>query len=91
MTISTIELVKSRETANAILEELRLDAYIFEVEPKDEHCELKVECASEIDGGWAVITLTVPTQKMLTGFDDLPTKHQLFEYWEKKLAVCKKK
>ena len=91
MTVTTEELVMAREAANAILDELGLDAYIFEVEPKNAHYELKVECACDIDGGWASISLTVPKEKMLTGFDDLKIKRQLFEYWDKKLAACKRK
>jgi hypothetical protein len=91
MTITTEELVGAREAANAILEELAVDAYLFEVEPKDEHYELKVDCACEIDGGWASITLNIPKEKMLTGFDDLKLKRQLFEYWDKKLSACKRR
>lgn len=90
MTVTTEELVMARETANAILEELGLDAYLFEVEPKNAHYELKVECACETDGGWVSITLNVPKEKMLTGFDDLEIKRPLFEYWDKKLAACKR-
>ncbi len=92
MKFTTEELVKAREAANAILEELGLDAYIFGVEPHDDgHYALKVECACETDGGWASITLTVPKKKMLTGFDDPTVKSHLFEYWNKKLAACKRK
>ena len=91
MTITTNELVIAREGANAILEELAVDAYLFEVEPQDEHYELKVDCACEIDGGWVSITLTVPKENMLIGFDDLKLKRQLYEYWDKKLSACKRK
>ena len=91
MILTTEELVIAREAANAILEELGLDAYLFEVEPQNAHYELKVECACEIDGGWVSTTLTVPKEKMLAGFDDMKIKHQLFEFWSKKLAPCKRK
>lgn len=91
MTLSTEELVVVRESASAILEELELDAYLFEVEPQDSHYELLVECACETDGGWASMSLTLPKDKMLKGFDDLEVRHQLFEYWNKKLSACKRK
>jgi hypothetical protein len=90
MTLSSKELIIAREAATVILEELGLDAYLFEVEPQDAHYELKVECACETDGGWASISLTVPRDKLLKGFDDQDIKRQLFEYWAKKLASCKK-
>ena len=91
MTLSAEELVNVREAANAILEELELDAYLFEVEPHDAHYELLVECASETNGGWAVVSLALPKEKLLTGFDDADVKRQVFAYWNKKLAACKRK
>lgn len=91
MTLSAEELVTVREAANAILEELKLDAYLFEIEPQDSHYELLVECASETNGGWASLSLTLPKDKILAGFDDANIKQQLFEYWNKKLSVCKRK
>ena len=81
MTLSTSEFIAVRETANTLLEEFGLDAYIFEVEPKNHHCEVKVECACRTDGEWT----------MLTGFADQELKKKLFEYWTKKLGSCKKK
>lgn len=91
MTLSTEELATVRESANAILEELELDAYIFEVEPQDSHYELLVECACETDGGWATMSLTLPKDKMLAGFDNLEVRRQLFKYWNKKLGACKRR
>jgi hypothetical protein len=90
MTFTTKELVMARKAAaaNAILEGLELDTYL-DVEPQNVHYELKVECACETNGGWESISLTVPKEKMLTGFDDLKVKHQLFEYWNKKTCSLK--
>jgi hypothetical protein len=91
MIISAEELVAVREAANAILEELKLDAYLFEIEPQDSHYELLVECACESDGGWVSVSLTLPKDKMLAGFDDANIRQQLFAYWNKKLSVCKRR
>lgn len=91
MTLSTEELVTVRESANAILEELELDAYIFEVEAQDSYYELLVECACETDSGWASMSFALPKDKMLAGFDDLEVRRQLFEYRNIKLAACKRK
>ena len=91
MTLSSTELIKAREAASVLLEELGLDAYLFEVEPQNEHYELKIECACESNGGWATVSLTVPKDKMLQGFDDAAIKRQLYAYWAKKLASCKKR
>lgn len=89
MSLSTSDLVKARESAGAILEELQLDAYLYEVEPKNENWELKIECACEIDGGWEMVTLKVPKQMLLDSYDDHSAKQSLFEYWKKKLDGCK--
>ena len=90
MSLSAIDLAKARETAKTILEDMRLDAYIFEVEPREEHWELTIECACEIDGSWQTITLRVPTDMLLQSFVDEDVKSDLFNYWEKQLAYCKK-
>lgn len=89
MSLSTMDLVKARETAKSILEELKLDAYLFEIEPHDELWELTIECACAIDGSWKTVSLQVPKQHLLEGFDDDTTKQRLFEYWKKKLVLCK--
>ena len=90
MSLSPIDLAKARETANTILEDMRLDAYIFEVEPRNENWELTIECACEIDGGWKTITLRVPKKILLQSFVDEDVKRDLFNYWKKRLVDCKK-
>ena len=89
MELSTLDLAKARETARAILEELRLEAYLFEVEPKDDVWELKIECVCEIDGGWEMLTLRVPKQMLLDSHEDLSAEQSLIDYWRTKLAGCK--
>ena len=89
MSISTLDLAKARESANTILEELQLDAFIYEVEPRDDVWELTIECACEVDGGWETIMLQVPKRMLLGSFDDDKIKQQLLEYWKKVLADCK--
>lgn len=91
MNLSTEELITVREAANGILDELELDAYLFEVEPRDAHYEIKLECASAINGGWMSVSLMLPKEEMLTGFKDEDIRRQLFEYWDKKLSTCKRR
>lgn len=89
MSISTLELAKARETASALLDELQLDAFIYEVEPRDDIWELTIECACDIDGVWETITLKVPKSLLLDSFDNENARHDLVEYWKKMLADCK--
>ena len=89
MSLSTVDLATARESANTILEQLQLDAFIYTVEPRDDIWELTIECACEVDGGWETIVLQIPKQMLLDSFDDYKAKEQLFEYWKKKLTNCK--
>ena len=89
MDLSTSDLAKARETARSILEELRLEAYLYEVEPKNDVWEIKIECGSNIDGGWEMLTLKVPKQMLLDRHEDLSTKQSLMDDWRTKLAGCK--
>ena len=89
MSLTTVEIAKARDVASKILDELLLDAYIFELEPRDDVWELTVECACDIDGGWESITLQIPRKILLDSFDNETAKERLFEYWKKMLAGCK--
>ena len=89
MSISIEELAKARESVNKILDELQLDAYLYELEPRDDTWDLRVECACEIDGGWETTMIQVPKRMLLDSFDDETARQQLFEYWRKKFAGCK--
>ena len=89
MSISTLDLAKARESANALLEELQLDAFLYAVEPRDDVWEITIECACQVDGGWETIMLQVPKRMLLDSFDDDMAKQRLFEYWKKKLSDCK--
>lgn len=89
MFISILDLAKARDSANSILEELQLDAFIYEVEPRDDVWALTIECACKVDGSWKTVTLQVPKRMLLDSFDDDKAKRQLFEYWKNLLADCK--
>lgn len=89
LSLSTSDLIKARETANKILEELQLDAYLFEIEPRNETWELKIECACEIGGGWKSFTIQVPKQSLMDAFVNDTAKQRLFEYLKMKLVACK--
>lgn len=90
MTLSAVELAKARDTARMILDELQLDAFLYEIEPMpSDTWELTIECACQINGGWERLTIQVPKAMLLDSFDDHTAKERLFEYWKKKLVDCK--
>ena len=89
MSVTTLDLAKAREAASAILEELQLDAYIYEVEPCNGDWEIKIECACDINGGWEMISLKVPKDMLLESDHEHTAKASLYAYWKKKLNRCK--
>jgi hypothetical protein len=89
MALSIVEFAKVRDTVSELLDELRLDAYLFEIEPRDEQWELKVDCAVEADGAWETITLSVSKQTLLLSRNDVPARRRMLTEWRERLAACK--
>ncbi|QBQ53445.1 hypothetical protein [Nitrosococcus wardiae] len=87
MVLSTIDFVKARDTVAELLDELALEAYLFEVEPRNSHWEVKVECA--IKEGWEMVTLSIPKEVLLASADDKVIRQQVLEEWQVRLAACK--
>lgn len=85
MTLSIAELARAREAVAGLLEELRLDPYLFEVEPRDEHWELKVDCALETEGAGESITPPLSKEPLLRCTDDASVRQQLFAQWRERL------
>ena len=87
MPLAITELSKARDTVAAMLEELRLEAYLFEVEPKDDTWEVKIECAME--QGWETVTLSVDKELLLASMDERHGRERLLREWQARLAACK--
>lgn len=89
MPLSMNELARAREVAGAILEELGLDAYMFEVEPGDRQWEIRVECA--VQGGWEVVRLRAAKEYLLRGDEDAVAHQVLLDTWREALSACVRK
>lgn len=88
MTITTVELALAKDAAAALLEQLRLEAYLFEVEPNEGTWELRIDCAME--GGWQSSKLPVDKERLLASRSDGATRRALLSDWRQSLSVCKK-
>ena len=88
MPISTDELLKAREAARALLDELGLSAYVFEVEPREDQWELRVECA--VDEGWQRSTFPVDKTLLLACMQDRRARERLLADWDKHLVACRR-
>jgi len=86
--ISTVELTEAREAASALLEQLGLEAYLFEIEPRDKRWELHIDCA--IVQGWQSATLPVDKSLLLASHKESAARERLLSEWRKRLAACAK-
>jgi hypothetical protein len=89
MPLSINELAQIRQTVTGILDELQLDAYLFEVEPQEGQWEIKVECA--IAEGWETVRLTAKKEYLQRGSDDAVIHELLLDEWREALSACKLK
>ncbi len=86
MAVSTRELAQAREIVGRLLDELRLDAYVFEVEPGEEGWEIRVECA--VVDGWEACRLQALRSALLKAGDDPALRQGLLEEWAEVLSAC---
>ena len=86
MKLSIDDLVQAKEATHALLEQLGLATYLFEVEPRDGPWQVRVECA--VDGGWQSIVLDVDVQELLKSHTDSGMFEQLLAQWCGHFAAC---
>jgi hypothetical protein len=85
MQLSQKELTDARDTVQSLLEQLGLAAYLFEVEPRPDHWEVRVECAP--DSGWQSSVLNVDEHWLAACRTDVAARDQLLKEWRKRLQV----
>ncbi len=91
MPLSIGELSRARETVARILEEMGLEAFLFEIEPRPGAWELRVECAIDNAGGWETLTLAVPAELLRAAAGGQPQAHdRLLSLWKGQLAACRR-
>lgn len=86
MMISIAQLARVREFLGGVLEGLGLDAYLFEIEPRDGQWEMRVECA--IQGGWESVNRTLDGDLLLKSIEDEQLKQRLIAELEQSLGHC---
>jgi len=86
MSVSMTELAQAREAVGRLLDELRLDAYVFEVEPGEGGWAIRVECA--VAGGWESCRLQAPTAALLEAAADPALRRRLVDDWAEVLSAC---
>lgn len=87
MNISTRELIDAKEAAADLLEELGLEAYVFEIEPGERQWQVRVDCG--YSGGWQSVTLAVDVTRLRASRSNKTMRTQLLEDWGERLAACR--
>lgn len=79
MKLSSEDLLQAKEAAQALLEQLGLSAYLFEVEPGEVVWLVRVECA--VNSGWQSTMLDVDKQELLNSRTDKEVFQRLLAEW----------
>ena len=87
MAHSITNLTATRVTVAKLLDELQLEAYLFEIEPQEGQWQLTVECA--IDEGWETVKLKANKDYFQHGADDALFHQLLIDGWREALSACK--
>lgn len=86
MPLSTVELAKARDIVKQVLDELGLEAYLYEVEPDEHELEIKIECA--LKEGWERVKIPVAKELLLSLPDDSDAYQLLLKDWRSVLTAC---
>ncbi len=88
MATSADELLKATDAARALLDELCLEAYTFEVEPREGEWKVRVECA--VAEGWQRSVLAADKTLLLASAEAADARGRLLADWGKRLEACKR-
>jgi hypothetical protein len=89
MSVSVDELTQAREIVYRLLDELQIEAYLFEIEPHNEAWEIIIECA--MTEGWERVKLPSSRESLLASGDDAALHQKLLDSWRDQLSACKQK
>lgn len=78
------DLSEANEAVAALLDQLGLEAYLFEVEPHEGRSGVRVDCARA--GIWQSVTMAVDIARLLHSRTDAVVRDQLLADWGKRLC-----
>lgn len=86
MDTSLSQIANMREAVEKLLDELNLEAYLYDIEPGEKQWELTIECA--IKDGWETIKLRANKDYFIHGSDDTIIHDLLISEWRETLSAC---
>lgn len=78
--------VAARDAAERVLEELGLGTYLFEVEPREDGWEVRVECQGR--EGWKVTRVPVERETLERSLHDGRVRARLLEAFRERIGTC---
>ena len=88
LAFSTVELLKAKEIVNGLLERLGLAEYLFEIVPRDNHFELRLDCA--LTQGWQSTRLSIDRKVLFDAPTDGGSREALLREWHEHFRDCKR-
>lgn len=85
MKLTSTELMQARDTVQSLLEQIGLKAYLFEVEPRGEHWEVRIECAP--NSGWQSSVLNIEEAWLDACRVDPRARAELVNAWREHLKA----
>jgi hypothetical protein len=83
------DLGRATEATRQLLDELLLDAYLFEVEPRDGVWNVKIEFATS-EGAWQTLTIAAPPDLLLASLQHADAHEELLRQWSERLCNGKR-
>lgn len=84
MILSAAELSAAKDATGALLDELGLEAYLYEVELEEDAWRIRVDCATM--QGWQSLSVTVDKQTLLASPNDPAARSRLTEILRERLS-----
>lgn len=84
MNLTTSNLAEAKETVGNLLDQLGLTSYLFEIEPRADSWEVRVECA--LDSSWQSSVFTVEDAALRACRTDRLVRDQILGEFHKRLA-----
>lgn len=89
MPLSIEELASAREVVAFLLDELGLEAYLFDVEPGEHDWVVAVECAT--DAAWQRVSLPLDREMVRQCEQPGPARQHILRQWAERLGACRRR
>lgn len=87
MPFSIEELASAREVVAVLLDELGLEAYLFDVEPGEHDWVVEIECAT--DAAWQRVSLPLDRETLRQCGQPGSARQRILRQWAARLEACR--